>query len=267
MSTRCRVSQRPFVVAVAALVALSSEARAQNRVTDSASAALGAIAGFVFDSSTSRPVRRAMVCANTINRVANAGAARCANTDDGVRYRLDSLPAGRYVPFAMCRYGRRFPSAALGTRSWPDSVPVRSGTVTESVIFDVRDSLCLDPQHQLPRFVRGVFRGRYAGGSDFRGEPQSVFTPCPGEPWPAQGDSARSTPNAWLTWNPLLLKFGGPSVLRTEARGIEGQLFYFARFRGVLIGPRPAGPYQAYSYELVVDSILEARTPGQRECM
>ena len=56
-------------------------------------------------------------------------------------------------------------------------------------------------------------------------------------------------------------------MLRTEARGIEGQLFYFARFRGVLIGPRPAGPYHAYSYELVVDSILEARTPGQRECM
>lgn len=263
MSTRYLVI-KGSLVAVAGVVALTSAARAQSKMADSASAAFGTIAGFVFDSTTGQPVRRAMVCANAIGRVPNAGGVRCVNTDAGGRYRLDSLLAGGYLPFAMCRYGSRVPSVALGTRSWGDSIPVRSGTVTEGVVFDIRDSVCLDLQ--LPRFVRGVFRGRYDGGWNFMGQPQSVFTPCPGDPWPVRADSARSKPNALVSWSPLALKFGGLSVLRTEARGIEGQLFYFARFRGVLIGPKPAGPYRGDSYELVVDSILEARTPGDQDC-
>lgn len=266
MSTQYLVS-KALLMAIAAVVALASAARAQNRMADSATHSFGTIAGFVFDSTTGRPVRRAMVCANALNRVPNAGGVRCVKTDESGRYRLDSLLAGGFVPFAMCRYGSRVPSVALGTRSWADSIPVRSGTVTEGVVFDVRDSSCLDLQQQLPGFVRGVFRGRYGGGRDFMGQPRSVFSPCPGDPWPTRGDSARSTPNALVSWSPLALKFGGLSVLRTEARGIEGQLFYFARFRGVLIGPKPTGPYRGDSYELVVDSILEARTPGDRDCM
>ena len=254
------------LAAIVAIVSLTRAAGAQARTADSVSAAFGTVAGFVFDSTTGEPVGRAMVCSSP-RRAPNAGGTQCANTDYNGRYRLDSLPAGRYFLFAMCQYGSRRPSVALGARSLTDSVPVRTGAVTESVIFAVRDSACSDPERRRPRFIRGVFRGRYAGGTDYRGEPQSVFTPCPGDDWPTKGDSAPLLTSAWLTWSPLLLKFGGLSVLRTEARGIEGQLFYFARVRGVLIGPRPAGTYRSYPYELVVDSILEARTPGQRDCM
>ncbi len=250
------------VVVSAAAVVVAPSVRAQDTIP---AAGFGTIAGYVFDSTSGQPVGRARVCSYTVERAANRGAARCANTDYSGRYRLDSLPPGRYFPFAMCQFGLRVPSVALGTRSGIDSVPVRPGTVTDGVIFAVRDSTCNDPEQQRPRFVRGVFRGRYAGGTDFRASPQSVFTPCPGDAWP-RADSTSSTPDAWVSWSPLALKLGGLSVLRTGARGFEGQLFYFVRFRGVLVGPRPAGPYRGYKYELVVDSILEARTPEEREC-
>jgi len=228
-------------------LALSSPAVAQNTPRR-----LAAIGGVVRDSASGRAVQKASVC-TLIPAGPSLLSQRCGVVDSTGRYRLDSLPLRSLRISVQCETLR-----GLGKALASDSV-VFTDTVLVRRDWLVSRTGC-DPRPV--RRVTGVFRGHYTSGFE-----ASEFIPCAADGWFIPGDSLDTYPfnarRAWVTWPAAV----GESVKWPDAaRDRYGNSRYYVKWRGTVVGPGRYGHMGVSTFEFQVDTVLELRIPGRRDC-
>lgn len=209
--------------------------------------------GTVRDSANNRSVNRAQVCAVLPTGPA-ADLIRCTTVDSTASYRLDSLPAGKWIFVAGCEtmgsFGRALRSDSIVVA---DSAPVRRDWLVTPTGCDPRPL----------RRVVGTFRGHYTPGFE-----SSAFVPCAADSWVLPGDSLRTRaddePSAWATFGQGAVPpgYNSPPVPEDEF----GYSRYYVQWRGTVVGPGHYGHLGVSPFEIRVESLLEMRAPQRHDC-
>lgn len=240
--------RRPRLLTVLALLVAARAAAAQ----DTSGVRVGVVTGVVRDSATQRGARRSSVCI-TIPAGPGLAYVRCSAVDSAGAYRIDSLPSMELQLSVACSTIRGLGALLGSARVHPvDSVAIRRD-------FLVGTSGC-DPRPV--RRVVGTFRGHYYPGFE-----SSDFVPCPADGWFIAGDSLGAYPfsqrRAWVEWLPGV----GRGLKWPDApRNSYGTRSYYVRWHGTVVGPGSYGHMGVSAFELRVDTLLEVRVPGKRDC-
>jgi hypothetical protein len=212
----------------------------------------GVIRGTVFDSASGLAVRRTSVCAY-VHHSPSALEYRCALVDTLGTYRLDSLPiAGVRITVQCATIVGIGKELATDSITFGDSFQVQRTWTVSTVGCD----------HRPVRRVTGVFRGHYTPGFE-----SSEFVPCAADAWFIPGDSLDSyridARRAWATWRP-----GDANKLKWPAVPLDdhGYPRYYVRWRGTVVGPGNYGHMGISPFEFLVDTVVEIRAPGPRDC-
>jgi hypothetical protein len=212
----------------------------------------GGLTGVIRDSVSMKPLEKLWACAQV--QGVPSYSPRCVQVDSAGRYRLDSLPPLHTPVRVMCTWIGRQMGILIGLDTIP--VPV-SGYATHDMT--VPTTGC-DPRPV--RRVKGIFRGHYTPGFE-----SSEFIPCPSDSWIIPGDSIQpSSPfaSAWATWPDK--RFSASPPWPKAPRGRSGNATYFVRWRGTVVGPGNYGHMGMSGFEFMIDSLLEIRAPGRRDC-
>jgi hypothetical protein len=209
----------------------------------------GIVRGTIRDRSTGAPVVGASVMARC------PGCYGRRSTDSLGRYELTRLPSGTHPLELYC------PSrTTLGRELAKLEVAVARGSVTV-VNYEVAPGACYEPPYSERK---GVFRGHWVSGFE-----SSDFTPCP--------DSSLGIGNELLPGKRL---FGSSAWARlspgARSQSIDwpdgaptdrsGNPRYFVAWSGTLKGPGTYGHMGVSEFEMLVDSIVLVKIPGDDDC-
>jgi hypothetical protein len=210
------------------------------------------LAGIVRDSGSLHYPRTFSIC-TWVPRDRSMYSLRCAQVDTLGSYRLDNLPLTGLRISVQCEtlrgYGK---SVASDSVVFSDTGLVRRDWVVPSVGCDLR------PMRQ----VTGIFRGHYTPGFE-----SSEFIPCKADAWFIPSDSLNTYPydakHAWASWRAASRQ----KLNWTPApRDQSGNPTYYVRWRGTVVGPGRYGHLGVAPFRFFVDSVLELRAPGKKDC-
>ena len=240
----------PIVVALSVVAAL---AQASSAKTQRPSAGTGVIAGTLRDVASGHPLVRGSVCVSFARDEAQNDV-RCERADSAGAFRLEDVPAGPRMLRVACT---TYPLFAQFLDSVRVVVPER-GTVSRHL--SVGTAGCdLRPLRRITR----VFSGHYTSGFEM-----SEFVPCPRDRWFIPSDSVGTLRGlrgrAWVRGT----KPGGlgAALLQATPERVSGGGRYFVRWRGTIEGPYNYGHMGMSPFQITVDSVLDARTPGPGDC-
>ena len=236
-----------WLVIAAPIVGVPGAIGAQSPVAETA-----VLEGVVRDMSGA-PMQKALVCAD-IPRGPSWLTSRCSRTDSTGTYRVDSIATGRRGVSIFCETVRGLGSKHIVSDSidFDDGAGVRRDWAVSRIGCDPRTI----------RHVTGIFRGHYSPGFE-----SSEFVPCPADGWFTPGDSLDWTPfnnrRAWVEWAPgLIQRLKWPKAPQDE----YGSSRYYVRWRGTVVGPGRYGHMGVSAFEIRVDSVMELRARGRRDC-
>ena len=209
----------------------------------------GVVRGTIRDRATGAPVVGAKVtirCPGCFGR---------RPTDSLGGYEINRVPPGIHQVELHC------PSrTSLGSELARLEVEVERGATTV-LTYEVAPGACYEPPYSERT---GLFRGHWVAGFE-----ESDFKPCPDS---TLGIGTRLLPgirpygsSAWATLSP---------AARSQAidwpdgapRDAWGSARYFVVWRGTLKGPGMYGHLGVSQFEMLVDSIVLARIPGENDC-
>ena len=211
------------------------------------------VVGVATDSVSDAPIQKAVVC--SLPRRGQSGLMRCDELNEQGEYRLDSLPSDSVTISLSC-------SVIAGLGKLLDRATIPPGTADPQIHnWRVSSQGCdLRPV----RHLRGTFRGHYSGGFE-----ESRFVPCPSDAWFEPGDSLDSyrydARQAWVAW-PKDTALGDSIMWPDVPRDRWGNVRYYIRWRGTVVGPGRYGHMGAAPFNFTPDSILEVMVPSQDDC-
>jgi hypothetical protein len=211
----------------------------------------GALVGRILDAKSGRPVIKTTACAYLVPRSGTLDL-RCADADTTGAYRIDGIPAGVVPTDVRCDVIVGF-GPILGS----DTLSIENGMTS-------RRDWMISPEGCDPRPIRrliGTFSGHLTLGFE-----ESSFVPCPADSWFLPSDSLDSYPyearDAWVRF-PDQRSVALPSAAPLDEYGNPQ---YFVKLHGAIIGPGKYGHLGVSVFEFQVDSLLEARPGGSRDC-
>jgi hypothetical protein len=179
-----------------------------------------------------------------------AGLGTSVKTDTGGAYEFPSLPTSKQLIRVFCPSASYWHAQELAR--FEVTLPQGADSVHDLM---VDRALCTERVDTL----RGIFRGHWSVGFE-----ESEFLPCPGTV-KVNGWSLRSGwGGIWGEWGRTGVSPWPQKMPRPDTSGYGDR--YYIRALGTLHGPGDFGHLGVAAYQLEIDSLLEVRTPSEKDC-